>query len=773
MSKFTKLINNPKQFFIDSKLVKNFVINNTTSQSTSISKEETVTLRETEEKLLNLYGCDLSIEEEGYVYIPWIKSHGDKLVGQISAFIDTPLHPLWINKELHTPDIRRNISRSVASNPEFFKRIVFSVLARNRKKITALILTLDWPPVMRIIANCCKELDIKTILIPHEGVFADINKYYLDIKTGVNTPICDQVLCWGEQQRDVFLSRGYPSTRLKVVGSPKLDYYTNFIPDLEQQYFYKIFGLEEVIPTILFVCQPLDSQYEVKVARDTQREIINDLIEYVTRNKLQLIIRKPPSGDIVLDEEINKKISEHFNIKVDRFPNYFVSPEEAVFHCDVVLSINSTMLLEALLSKTPSISTKYIKFEQQWKNLNIPAPKNKSELFSELDEVINQQDKYWQRISLDWAKSQLSCGEFGKALSNIRNVLDNSLDFPILFSYLNCFHDKSLSNKRLNVSLNNKLNSSNSYLPQILRAKSISPYLIEDKKLIPDVLINWGISHTINKEIQKQGSKDLSLPLMIIEDGFIRSKNIGLSGEPGLSIICDTKTAYYDARNASYLEDLLNSNQELTIKQKNRAKNIIDMIIENRLSKYNHAPDIALSIGSPERKKILIVDQRFGDMSVEAGLAGPQSFKDMLCDAINNFPSYDILIKRHPDATSGGKQSYFGDNSIGFTKDIPNVYLIDYDINPHVLFDMVDEVFCVTSGMGFEALLRGKKVHCYGLPFYAGWGQTEDKIKISRRIKERSITEIFHFSYIICSLYINPKSELAGEIEDVIQYLSE
>ncbi len=33
----------------------------------------------------------------------------------------------------------------------------------------------------------------------------------------------------------------------------------------------------------------------------------------------------------------------------------------------------------------------------------------------------------------------------------------------------------------------------------------------------------------------------------------------------------------------------------------------------------------------------------------------------------------------------------------------------------------------MTSLLGFEALLRGAKVTTLGLPFYAGWGLTQDK----------------------------------------------
>jgi len=158
-------------------------------------------------------------------------------------------------------------------------------------------------------------------------------------------------------------------------------------------------------------------------------------------------------------------------------------------------------------------------------------------------------------------------------------------------------------------------------------------------------------------------------------------------------------------------------------------------------------------------------------MSVEAGLADEKTFRNMLLNALENYPDHDILIKRHPDAIVGGKSSYYSNERVGFTKDVSNVYLIDYDVNPYSLFDIVQKVFCVTSGMGFEALIAGKEVHTFGMPFYAGWGLTIDSLRLQRRSKVRSLEEIFFFSYIKFSLYLDHQNMKPGEIEDVIKYL--
>ena len=49
------------------------------------------------------------------------------------------------------------------------------------------------------------------------------------------------------------------------------------------------------------------------------------------------------------------------------------------------------------------------------------------------------------------------------------------------------------------------------------------------------------------------------------------------------------------------------------------------------------------------------------------------------------------------------------------------------------LFTQIDALHVLTSLAGFEALLRGLEVHCWGLPFYAGWGLTHDRERCGRR----------------------------------------
>ena len=90
-------------------------------------------------------------------------------------------------------------------------------------------------------------------------------------------------------------------------------------------------------------------------------------------------------------------------------------------------------------------------------------------------------------------------------------------------------------------------------------------------------------------------------------------------------------------------------------------------------------------------------------------------------------PDAYIIYKPHPDVVSGNP--YSGHNfPLKIRHDMPTKLPNQADILTCLQY--ADEVHTMTSLTGFEALLRGKKVSCYGLPFYAGWGLTQDLLPI-------------------------------------------
>jgi len=252
---------------------------------------------------------------------------------------------------------------------------------------------------------------------------------------------------------------------------------------------------------------------------------------------------------------------------------------------------------------------------------------------------------------------------------------------------------------------------------------------------------------------------------LLLEDGFIRSFGLGVDGSPSFSIVKDNIGIYYDATTPSRLEDILNSYDfKNDIKLMELAKEARAKIVEYKISKYNNFKDVDLSYLDNEKEKVLIVAQTYGDSSLEYGLANKFTTKEIIDDAISDNPDAEIYIKIHPDVLSGKKSS---DISLD---DIPKSChtLID-NANPIELMSYFSKIYTKTSGMGFEALILDRKVHCYGMPFYAGWGVTIDKQKLDRRKRELSIDEIFAGAYILYIEYYNPyinkKSDIIGIIE--------
>lgn len=265
----------------------------------------------------------------------------------------------------------------------------------------------------------------------------------------------------------------------------------------------------------------------------------------------------------------------------------------------------------------------------------------------------------------------------------------------------------------------------------------------------------------------------------LFEDGFIRSIELGINGSPSFSRVEDDIGIYYDATVPSKLENILNTYDFTSdTKLMQTATEAMHLIKKHHISKYNNAPDVdetfLMKYGLDPRVKpeddggsVLIIAQTAGDASLEYGLAGKFSTKQIIEDAIHENPRASVYIKIHPDVLSGKKDSDIR------ADDIPrDCTVIDEDVNPISLLKHFDKVYTKTSGMGFEALLLGKQVICYGLPYYAGWGITEDKQLCDRRTKRLSVEEVFAGAYILYTRYHNPYKDLPSDIIGTIEEIA-
>lgn len=279
-----------------------------------------------------------------------------------------------------------------------------------------------------------------------------------------------------------------------------------------------------------------------------------------------------------------------------------------------------------------------------------------------------------------------------------------------------------------------------------------------------DVFVGWGRKKSGLKALEL--AKKYNVKFLLLEDGFLRSLNLGVENSPSFSIVKDDVGIYYDASTPSRLENILNT-YEFSPKELAWAKKAIELIKKEKLSKYNNNLCIPQELFSANEERVLIITQVANDASLRFGLASDFSTQDIINDALKENPNAKIYIKIHPDVLSGKKQSDFDVQSLP-----SKCVVIKENYNPIELLSYFKKVYTKTSGMGFEALILGCECVCYGVPFYAGWGLTQDKLEYKRRFKKRTLEEVFYATYILYSEYFNPYLNQKSDIFDTIHTLA-
>jgi capsular polysaccharide export protein len=255
---------------------------------------------------------------------------------------------------------------------------------------------------------------------------------------------------------------------------------------------------------------------------------------------------------------------------------------------------------------------------------------------------------------------------------------------------------------------------------------------------------------------------------VLVEDGFICSLEIGTKTSHLLSIVKDPIGIYYDATQPSRLENILNRyNFHANTKLMQEATQAIDLMVKHNISKYNHVDTTTTTLQqfqNDTHTKVLIIAQTANDASLKYGMLETYTTNDMIDAAINENPNATIYLKIHPDVLSGKKAS---DIEIATVKS--RCTIITENINPIRLLKQFHKVYTKTSNMGFEALLVGCECVCFGIPYYAGWGLTDDRVVCNRRERKLTKEEVFAGAYILYTTYYNPYSKKSSTILETLQ----
>ena len=252
------------------------------------------------------------------------------------------------------------------------------------------------------------------------------------------------------------------------------------------------------------------------------------------------------------------------------------------------------------------------------------------------------------------------------------------------------------------------------------------------------------------------------VPAMRLEDGFIRSRGLGVNLTMPSSIAIDGEHVYYDARGESRLEALI-AHGTVDEDLRRRASDLIGLLVQRGVSKYNLGTAADLPAVAEGRVKILVPGQVEKDASIRYGSPVVRSNAGLVRAARALFPDAFIVYKAHPDVVSGVRDG-------GAEPQEADLIARSGDILQWI--GWADRVETMTSLAGFEALLRGKAVGVHGAPFYAGWGLTDDRLPIPRRLRRIDLEALVAASLVRYPLYIHPLSGLPCRPEDLVEEIS-
>ena len=255
------------------------------------------------------------------------------------------------------------------------------------------------------------------------------------------------------------------------------------------------------------------------------------------------------------------------------------------------------------------------------------------------------------------------------------------------------------------------------------------------------------------------------IPVLRIEDGFIRSRGLGADFIPPASVIIDGRGVYYDTRGPSDLEHLLQT-ADFPADLLARAHRLTQELVRRGITKYNVGVPMAALPCPPGRRRLLVPGQVANDKSVLAGGGGLSPGLPLLDRVRAANPDAFIVYKPHPDVEAGHRPGAVPD-----TQALRFADIVLRDAPMGGLIEAVDEIHTLTSLAGFEGLLRGRRVVTYGTPFYAGWGLTTDLNPPARPRRPLTLDALVAATLILYPFYLDPVSRLPCEPEELIQRL--
>ena len=254
------------------------------------------------------------------------------------------------------------------------------------------------------------------------------------------------------------------------------------------------------------------------------------------------------------------------------------------------------------------------------------------------------------------------------------------------------------------------------------------------------------------------------IDLAILEDGLLRGPGAWMRRAPRLSVvvgeIVGRPAAFPSPSGILEKEDC--SKPELLA----RARGAMRDLVALRLGGDCWRADSGLSAIAPAGRAsaLLVLQEKYGSQSP----ANAAAARRMLAHARVSLDPGRVLVVA-PDARPGSREwrraaALAAEQGWRF---------IDRCVSPWTLLDGAGSILTLGHEIGLLGLVRGLPVHCFGRPFYAGWGATLDDAAVASRGALRTPEEIFAAACLLATKYFDPFTGREGAFEQACALLAE
>lgn len=269
----------------------------------------------------------------------------------------------------------------------------------------------------------------------------------------------------------------------------------------------------------------------------------------------------------------------------------------------------------------------------------------------------------------------------------------------------------------------------------------------------------WGPSRDPADALRAEGRR-----VLLLEDGFIRSVGLGVRHERPCSLIVAREALHFEADRPSDLRAGLMAWRPSEAARA-RAARLRRILTEQEVTKYNLGDAAESGLPETPKTRVLVAGQVERDASLRFGGGLVGGNLALLRAARARWPDACVVYKPHPDVVAG----YRRDAALRAETDALADAVVPQASAGQAL-DWAEVVETMTSQLGFEALLRGKRVVCHGAPFYGELGLTED-LAPRRPALSVSLEDLISVALLAYPLYVDPWSRIPAPPEVVIEAL--